>query len=127
MLEAKPVPSGNAIEDSQDDATSTTVSDSAVVNDEEAQNEAKADAQRLADMILFSLLQMENCTRWVTVVRSSGTVNNVFSNADSNPHLFSPLSPAVALAKAIGFPSKRSVNPTLFKLQVCLMYLNKPR
>ena len=92
MLEAKPIPSGNAIENSQDDANSTTVSDSAVVNNEEAQNEAKADAQRLAEMILFTLLQMENCTRWVGVMKSSGTVHNVFSNADSCPHLFLPQS-----------------------------------
>jgi len=88
MLEARPAPSENATVDNQDESNSTVVSDSGVVNNEEGQNEVKADAQQLAEKILFTLLQMDNCT-----------------------------SPAVALAKAMGFPSKRSVNPTLFKLQ----------
>merc|ERR1719193_1721199 len=51
-------------------------------------HDSKVEAQELAERILFTLLQADNCT-----------------------------STAVALAKALGFQSKRSVNPCLFKMQ----------
>jgi len=54
----------------------------------DGEKDPKLEMQELSEKVLFTLLRAENCT-----------------------------STAVAVAKALGFPSKRSVNPSLFKLQ----------
>ena len=67
MMEARPPKQENneSTETGNESMTSVSTATSDLVG-KENQTEAKAEAQELGERILFTLLQMENCTRYVS-------------------------------------------------------------